>query len=156
MTRHGRFLVALSGAALLLLGSCGGGGTTSAPPSPSDGPALSQGAVPTSEQLASVLVTVDDLDGEWTVNVPPDDEAAISGVVSEAQQGMLPRIEFCTRAGDESQAAADAAFAETVHRLCAGLAGRLASLEPATDPRSRRISEAWAASAPTQHQPTRP
>ncbi len=108
MTRHGRFLVALSGAALLLLGSCGGGGTTSAPPSPSDGPASSQGAVPTSEQLASVLVTVDDLDGEWTVNVPPDDEAAISGVVSEAQQGMLPRIEFCTRASDESQAAADA------------------------------------------------
>lgn len=108
MTRHGRFLVALSGAAILLLGSCGGEGTTSASPSPGDRSAWSQGDVPTAEQLASVLVTADDLDGEWAVNVPPDEEAAISGVVSESQQEMLPKLEFCARASEESRSAADA------------------------------------------------
>jgi hypothetical protein len=64
--------------------------------------------VPTAAQLASVLVTEDDYDGEWTVNVPEDAEMAISGVVTEAQQAMLPKIELCDKAGEESRSAADA------------------------------------------------
>ncbi len=45
-----------------------------------------------------------------------------------------------------SQAAADAAFAETVRRLCAGLEAKLESSRAATNPRSRRILDAWRAS----------
>ena len=45
---------------------------------------------------------------EWTVNVPPGAETETPGVVPESQQEMLPRIEFCERAGEESQAAAEA------------------------------------------------
>lgn len=103
-----RFLVGLTGAAILLLGACADDGSESASPSSSATPAWSQGAVPTAEQLASVLVTTDDYDGEWTVNVPPDAESAISGVVPEAQQEMLPRIDFCGKASEESRSAADA------------------------------------------------
>ena len=64
--------------------------------------------MPTPEQLASVLVTEDDFDGEWTVNVPPDAEDGVSGVVPAEQQEMLPRIDFCDKASEESRAAAKA------------------------------------------------
>ena len=64
--------------------------------------------MPTPEQLAGALVTTDDYDGTWTVNVPPDEQAATDGVVTEDQQAMLPRIELCAAAGEESRAAADA------------------------------------------------
>lgn len=104
---HVRVLLALAGAAVLLLGSCAGDDSGSSPPSSSDAPAWSQGAVPTAEQLASVLVTTDDYPGEWTVNVPPDSEAVIPGVVTERQRGMLPKLGFCDRAGQESRSAAD-------------------------------------------------
>ena len=70
--------------------------------------ATSQGAVPTAEQLAAALIAADDYDGEWTVNVPPDAESAIDGVVPENQQEMLPTIEFCGKASKESHSAADA------------------------------------------------
>jgi hypothetical protein len=104
---HARFLIALTGAAILL-GACAGNGSESASPSSSDKPAWSQGAVPTAEQLASVLVTADDFDGKWTVNVPRDAQTATPGVVPETQQEMLPKIEFCGKASEESRSAADA------------------------------------------------
>jgi hypothetical protein len=100
-----RSLVALVGAAVLVLGACASGSGQSAS-SPS--PAWSAGVVPTAEQLASVLVTTGDYDGTWTVNLPPDAEAMISGVVPEAQQEMLPTMVFCDRATEESRAAAEA------------------------------------------------
>jgi len=106
--RNVRFLVALSGAAVLLLGACAGDGSKSASPSSSPMPAWSQGAVPTAEQLASVLVTVDDYDGKWTVNVPSDGQFATPGVVPESQQKMLPKIELCGKASEESRQAAEA------------------------------------------------
>lgn len=57
----------------------------------------------TAEQLAAALVTPDDFDGTWTRHVAPD-EAAIDGVVSDAQQELLPRVDLCDQA---SQAARD-------------------------------------------------
>lgn len=104
---HARFLVAVTGAAILLLGSCAGDDSGSTAPSSSDEPSWSEEAVPTAEQLAAVLVTIDDYRGEWTVNVPSDPEMAIPGVVSERQQEMLPKLEFCDRASQESRSAAD-------------------------------------------------
>jgi hypothetical protein len=66
------------------------------------------GVVPTAEQLASVLVTAEDYAGTWTVSVPPDAQDAISGVMTEEQQEMLPRIALCDKASAASRAAADA------------------------------------------------
>jgi hypothetical protein len=103
-----RFLIALTGAAILLLGACGGNGSQSASLSSNDKPAWSQGAVPTAEQLASVLVTADDFDGTWTVNVPPDSQMATPGVVPDTQQDLLPKIELCDKASEESRTAAEA------------------------------------------------
>jgi hypothetical protein len=108
MLSHARFLIALTGAAILLLGACGGNGSESASLSSSDKPAWSQGAVPTAGQLASVLVTADDFDGKWTVNVPPDSQMATPGVVPDSKQEMLSKIEFCGKANEESRAAAEA------------------------------------------------
>ena len=104
-----RFLVALTGAAILLLGACAGEGPDSASPSSSGTPTSSQATVLTAEELAAALVTEDDYDGRWTVNVPPGSQgAAAPGVVTESQQEMLPSIDFCPRASEESRAAAEA------------------------------------------------
>jgi hypothetical protein len=108
MLSQARFLIALTGASILLLGACGGNGSESASLSSSDKSAWSQGAVPTAEQLASVLVTADDFDGKWTVNVPRDSQMATPGVVPDSRQEMLPKIEFCGKASEESRSAADA------------------------------------------------
>ena len=105
---HVRFSVALTGAAVLLLGACAGDGSKSASPSSGPRPAWSQGTVPTAGQLASVLVTADDYDGKWTVNVPSDVQIATPGVVPDSQQKMLPKIAFCDKASEESRSAADA------------------------------------------------
>jgi hypothetical protein len=105
--RNPRSVLALTAAAVLLLAGCGGD-DPDAEPSPSTAtPSSSQVTVPTAEQLAAALVTADDYAGTWTINVPPDEEAAISGVVPEAQQEMLPRIELCEKASEESRAAAE-------------------------------------------------
>jgi hypothetical protein len=63
--------------------------------------------VPTAERLAAALVTADDYGGTWSVNVPPDTAGAIDGVVTEQQQGMLPKIVLCDKASAESRSAAE-------------------------------------------------
>jgi hypothetical protein len=109
MSRQVRPLAVLVGAAALVLCGCAGDSSDStSQPSPSPTVTWSAGVVPTAEQLASVLVTEDDYEGTWTVNVPPDAQMGVSGVVAEEQQAMLPRIEFCDRASAESRAAAEA------------------------------------------------
>lgn len=105
--RRIRSIVVLTAAALLL-GGCAGDGSDTAPSPPSSTTSsTSQVTEPTAEELAAALVTADDYAGTWTVNVPPDEDAAISGVVTEAQQEMLPRIELCEKASEESRAAAE-------------------------------------------------
>jgi hypothetical protein len=95
-----RSLAALTVAATLLLSACAGKGSEPASPSST--------AVPTAGELASALVTADDYDGTWTVNVPPDSQMATPGVVPESQQGLLPKLKFCAKASEESRSAADA------------------------------------------------
>ena len=105
MSSHVRSLGALVSAAVLLLGACATDDTATTSPATSPTPAWSQGVVPTAEQLASVLVTQDDYDGAWTENLPPNPADAISGVVTKEQQEMLPRLDLCDRASEESLAA---------------------------------------------------
>ena len=63
---------------------------------------------PTSEDLAAVLVDVGDFEGEWTVDLGPDDAAEpLSGVVTEEQRAMLPTIDLCEAASGEARAAVD-------------------------------------------------
>lgn len=89
------WVVAVLAGVVLVVPACG---TTS-----EDGGA---GAVPTPEELAAVLVTEDDLAGEWAVTPGPGGEPA-SGVVTEEQQEMLPRVQLCPEASAESVDAAD-------------------------------------------------
>jgi hypothetical protein len=104
--RHVRSL-AMTAAAVLLLAACGGDGSEPEPDPSSPPSSPSQVIAPTPEQLAAALVTADDYTGTWTVNVPPDAGAAINGVVSEEMQKMLPRMELCEKASEESRAAAE-------------------------------------------------
>jgi hypothetical protein len=65
-------------------------------------------APPTAEELATTLITVDDYDGDWTVNTGPEGSVDVSsGVVPDEVRALLPGIELCDEAGDESRAAAD-------------------------------------------------
>lgn len=107
MRRQVRSMVALVGAAALMLGGCARDGSESAS-QPSSRPASSAAAVPTAEELASALVTADDYDGTWIVTVPPDAQEGASGVITEEQQEMMPRIVLCDQATAESRAAAEA------------------------------------------------
>lgn len=93
----------LAAAAFLLLAAGGGCGSDNGS-LPTDG-----GAVPvaSAEQLAGMLVTAGDLEGEWT----PWERFAEwpggkPGVIPEDQRPLLPRIEPCAEAG---AAAAEAA-----------------------------------------------
>lgn len=108
--RSGMLLVA---ATSLLIAACGSDQVSSPPgdsdsAGPSAGAGWSAGTVPTAEQLASVLVTVDDLEGDWTSWEGPDaSPTGVPGVVPEDQRGNLPRLEFCDRADDASVRAAE-------------------------------------------------
>ena len=100
-------------AALMLFPACG---TDTDEPTPGSSPATSpsvspsagwsSGTVPTPEQLASVLVAPEDLDGDWSVKMPEVEGTEAPGVVPEEQRGNLPRIRFCKAA---SAGAKDAA-----------------------------------------------
>lgn len=63
--------------------------------------------VRTSDELAATLLSVDDLDGEWTIDTGPQDGALLeTGVVTEEGRDLLPTIDLCP---DASQPAQDAA-----------------------------------------------
>ena len=63
--------------------------------------------VPTAEDLAEDLIDVNTFDGDWTVNVPPDVDDAESGIVTDEMREMLPSLDLCDEATDESRSAAD-------------------------------------------------
>lgn len=64
---------------------------------------------PTAERLAATLVSVDDYEGEWTVNVGPEGSVDMStGLVPDEAQGLLPGFELCDEASAEARAAAEA------------------------------------------------
>jgi hypothetical protein len=97
--------IAVGALVLALVGCAGDGAETATTTSPAAWP---EGSMPTAEQLAGALFTDADLAGTWTVNVPQDaPEAAISGVVTEEQQEMLPRLGLCDKASPEAKAAVD-------------------------------------------------
>lgn len=106
----GAVVGAIVGAAVLVLAGCGSGspGTDTPAPTTTSSASSSQPGVPTPDQLAASLITTDDYDGSWTVNVLPDEQAPTDGVVTEDQRAMLPRIELCAAADEESRAAAEA------------------------------------------------
>lgn len=78
-----------------------------------DDPAADSDGGPMSpEELAAVLVTAEDLGEGWSVLEGPEaSTGAEPGVVTDETREMLPRIEFCAEASEESTAAADAASA---------------------------------------------
>jgi hypothetical protein len=88
MSLHVRSLMVVIGTAVLMLPACGAGDADTEGPTPT--PAWSQGAVPTTIQLASVLLTGDDLPGQW-----------------EYTQGRSGIFVFCPQASAESIRAAD-------------------------------------------------
>jgi hypothetical protein len=58
------------------------------------------------EELAELLLTEEDLSGDWTLNMGPDGAALpASGVITDVEREMLPQVELCAEAG---QAALDA------------------------------------------------
>lgn len=87
MSVHVRTLTMMIGAAVLLLPGCGADGGTEVP---NPTPAWSQGAVPTAAQLASVLLTGEDLPGRW-----------------ENAQGRSGILVSCPKASAESMKAAN-------------------------------------------------
>jgi hypothetical protein len=89
MSVHVRTLMVVIGAAVLILPACGAGDGDTEVLTPT--PAWSQGAVPTPAELASVLLTGDDLPGEW-----------------ENTQGRSGIFVFCPKASEESIQAANA------------------------------------------------
>lgn len=65
-------------------------------------------APPTAEELAATLVNVDDYEGEWTVNLGPEESAEMAtGVVPEDLQDLLPGLELCDEASADARAAAE-------------------------------------------------
>lgn len=63
---------------------------------------------PTSEDLAAALVDVGDFEGEWTIDLGPDEETQpLSGVVTDEQRDLLPSIDLCDAASDEADAVVD-------------------------------------------------
>lgn len=66
------------------------------------------GAVPADELLAELLLTTEDLDGDWVTDSVftewPDGQP---GVVPEDQRGRMPTIDLCDAASEESRAVAE-------------------------------------------------
>lgn len=77
----------------LVMGACGSDDTAATPPN--------------AQELASSLITADDYEGEWKLNVPADAPEAASGVVPDELQTSLPGLELCDAASAESRAAVE-------------------------------------------------
>jgi len=59
-------------------------------------------------ELADSLITVTDLEGEWTIDPGPDDAAvSSSGVVTDEQHELLPRPDLCPDASSEARGVVD-------------------------------------------------
>jgi hypothetical protein len=87
------------GSALLVIG-CGGG----------------MERARSAEDLSAALITVDDLVGDWEVNFGPDDAAMDeSGVVPEEARPLLPSIELCEEASEESRSAVESLRVLALH-----------------------------------------
>lgn len=73
------------------------------------------------EDMADALLTPADLTGEWTVNAGNPDASegtlAPSGILTDAQREVLPRVQLCDRASGDAQDAADAFEWEVYRQL---------------------------------------
>jgi hypothetical protein len=85
----------IGGVMVALAGSgCGGGDDTESAPTP--------------DELAADLLAPGDLDGAWSVTVPDEDVADLSGVVTDEMQDQLPGFALCPDASEEAQTTATA------------------------------------------------
>jgi hypothetical protein len=67
------------------------------------------GGIMSAKELAAVLVAPKDLGGGWsTVTVPESEGGNDSGIVTDKNRGLIPKIEFCDKASKESSKAAAA------------------------------------------------
>lgn len=103
MTVYVRLAMALAvSAASLLLTACGGGSDS---PPPDKG--SSETTVWSPKQLAAALVIAGDLEGDWTPWHGFDEwPGGKPGVIPKDQRPMIPTIEFCSEASEESVKAA--------------------------------------------------
>ena len=64
---------------------------------------------PSAAELADSLITVTDLEGEWSIDPGPDDGAAVSssGVVTDEERELLPRPDLCPDASTEARGVVD-------------------------------------------------
>jgi hypothetical protein len=62
-------------------------------------------AEPSLELLSRALLSIDDLDGEWTLFSGPDDDQKLdpSGILTEEQRELVPSFDLCDRASDEAR-----------------------------------------------------
>jgi hypothetical protein len=63
-------------------------------------------AGPSARALAGRLVAAGDLGPGWSVVSPPEDYGTV-GVVTDKNRGMVPKLQFCTKASSASRTAAD-------------------------------------------------
>ena len=66
--------------------------------------------VPSAQQLASSLVSADDLEGEWSLFAGPqgdDEELDPSGILTEEQRELVPSFDLCEKASDEAKKAVE-------------------------------------------------
>lgn len=135
MRRHGRPLSVVIAAAVLVLPSCGPGDADTEAPTPT--PAWSQGAVPTANQLAPVLLTSDDLPGQWSPT-----------------RGRSGVFVFCPRAPAESIQAADGLTWAANVQLDQIPDGATAATSPSTSTPVITVDQWILAEDPTQVQAT--
>lgn len=60
------------------------------------------------EELAAILLTAEDLEGQWGEPTRDTVEAIVSGVVTDEQRELLPTVDLCETASAESRATARA------------------------------------------------
>lgn len=103
----------------LLTAGCGDDSSQTIDTTDTTGTAPAAATVPTPTELSQMLLTGDDLGAGWSMQSPPEgafppdltaDEraSAEAGVVLDSFRDLLPQLEFCDAASEESAAAADA------------------------------------------------